>query len=298
MKGFSKEIKIALVSILGIIVLFFGLNFLKGITLFSTANGYKITFKDVSGLTPSSPIYADGYKVGVVRAIHYDYEKQGDILVETDINPDMRIPKGSSAEIVSDLLGNVKINLLLANNPRERVSPGEIIVGNINDGAMGKMKDMIPMVEKMLPKLDSIMGHLNTLLANPAQSINNMETTTGHLSNSTNELNTLLSNLNKELPMTMAKLNGALDNTSQLTANLAQADINATMNKINGTMSNVQQLTDKINNSKGTLGLLVNDASLYKSLESTVKHADSLVINLREHPKRYVHFSVFGKKDK
>ena len=300
MKGFSKEIKIALVSILGIIVLFFGLNFLKGITLFSTANGYKITFKDVSGLTPSSPIYADGYKVGVVRAIHYDYEKQGDILVETDINPDMRIPKGSSAEIVSDLLGNVKINLLLANNPRERVSPGEIVVGNINDGAMGKMKDMIPMVEKMLPKLDSIMGHLNTLLANPAiaQSINNMETTTGHLSNSTNELNTLLSNLNKELPMTMAKLNGALDNTSQLTANLAQADINATMNKINGTMSNVQQLTDKINNSKGTLGLLINDASLYKSLESTVKHADSLVINLREHPKRYVHFSVFGKKDK
>ena len=139
MKYFTKEVKIAIVAIVGLVVLFLGMNFLKGLDLFSTDNRYYISFRDISGLSSSSPIYADGYKVGVVRGIVYDYSQSKDIIVEADINKDMRIPKGSSAEIVSDLMGNVKVNLLLASNPRERVNPGETIVGGINDGAMGQM---------------------------------------------------------------------------------------------------------------------------------------------------------------
>lgn len=117
---------------------FFGMNFLKGLNLFSSANKYYISFKNISGLSSSSPIYADGYKVGVVKNIKYDYNKSGEIMVEADIDQELRIPKGSSAEIVSDMLGNVKVNLLLATNPRERVMPGETIMGGINDGALGK----------------------------------------------------------------------------------------------------------------------------------------------------------------
>ena len=158
MKYFTKEVKIAIVAIVGLVVLFLGMNFLKGLDLFSTDNRYYISFRDISGLSSSSPIYADGYKVGVVRGIVYDYSQSKDIIVEADINKDMRIPKGSSAEIVSDLMGNVKVNLLLASNPRERVNPGETIVGGINDGAMGQMKDLIPVVQDMLPKLDSILA--------------------------------------------------------------------------------------------------------------------------------------------
>ena len=151
MKYFTKEVKIAIVAIVGLVVLFLGMNFLKGLDLFSSDNRYYISFRDISGLSSSSPIYADGYKVGVVRGIVYDYSQSKDIIVEADINKDMRIPKGSSAEIVSDLMGNVKVNLLLASNPRERVNPGETIVGGINDGAMGQMKDLIPVVQDMLP---------------------------------------------------------------------------------------------------------------------------------------------------
>lgn len=168
MKFFSKEVKIALVAICGLVILFFGMNFLKGLNLFSSANKYYISFKDISGLSSSSPIYADGYQVGVVKAIKYDYNKAGDIIVETDINEQLRIPKGSSAEIISDMLGNVKINLLLATNPRERVTPGDTIQGGINDGALGKMKNMIPTVAEILPKIDTIVTNLNILLANPA----------------------------------------------------------------------------------------------------------------------------------
>ncbi len=297
---FTKEIKIAIVAILGIIVLFFGMNFLKGLTLFSEDNTYYIAFKDISGLSASSPIYADGYKVGVVRGIEYDYNLQKGARVAIDIDKDMRIPKGSSAEIVSDLLGNVKVNLLLANNPRERVSPGETIIGNINDGALGKISDMVPSIEKMLPKLDSIMWSLNTLLADPAiaQSLHNIQTITANLTTTTTQLNTLMVGLNRDVPKMVGKANGVLDNTQRFTANLATVDVARTMAQIDQTITNVKEFTARLNSNKGTLGLLMNDDRLYNNMNAVMRNADSLVINLRQHPKRYVHFSLFGKKDK
>ena len=288
---FTKEIKIAIVAILGIIVLFFGMNFLKGLTLFSEDNTYYIAFKDISGLSASSPIYADGYKVGVVRGIEYDYNLQKGARVAIDIDKD---------EIVSDLLGNVKVNLLLANNPRERVSPGETIIGNINDGALGKISDMVPSIEKMLPKLDSIMWSLNTLLADPAiaQSLHNIQTITANLTTTTTQLNTLMVGLNRDVPKMVGKANGVLDNTQRFTANLATVDVARTMAQIDQTITNVKEFTARLNSNKGTLGLLMNDDRLYNNMNAVMRNADSLVINLRQHPKRYVHFSLFGKKDK
>lgn len=300
MKYFTKEVKIAIVAIVGLVVLFFGMNFLKGLDLFSSDNRYYISFRDISGLSSSSPIYADGYKVGVVRGIVYDYSQSKDIIVEADINKDMRIPKGSSAEIVSDLMGNVKVNLLLASNPRERVNPGETIVGGINDGAMGQMKDLIPVVQDMLPKLDSILASVNLLLQDPAiaNSLHNVETVTGNLTVSTRRLNTLLGTLNRRMPGLLAKADGVMDNAQVVTSNLSKVDVEGTMSKVNATLDNVQAFTDQLNNNTGSLGLLMRDPNLYYNLNATVKSADSLLIDLKSHPKRYVHFSVFGRKDK
>lgn len=300
MKYFTKEVKIAIVAIVGLVVLFLGMNFLKGLDLFSTDNRYYISFRDISGLSSSSPIYADGYKVGVVRGIVYDYSQSKDIIVEADINKDMRIPKGSSAEIVSDLMGNVKVNLLLASNPRERVNPGETIVGGINDGAMGQMKDLIPVVQDMLPKLDSILASVNFLLQDPAiaNSLHNVETVTGNLTVSTRRLNTLLGTLNRRMPGLLAKADGVMDNAQVVTSNLSKVDVEGTMSKVNATLDNVQAFTDQLNNNTGSLGLLMRDPNLYYNLNATVKSADSLLIDLKSHPKRYVHFSVFGRKDK
>lgn len=300
MKYFTKEVKIAIVAIVGLVVLFLGMNFLKGLDLFSTDNRYYISFRDISGLSSSSPIYADGYKVGVVRGIVYDYSQSKDIIVEADINKDMRIPKGSSAEIVSDLMGNVKVNLLLASNPRERVNPGETIVGGINDGAMGQMKDLIPVVQDMLPKLDSILASVNLLLQDPAiaNSLHNVETVTGNLTVSTRRLNTLLGTLNRRMPGLLAKADGVMDNAQVVTSNLSKVDVEGTMSKVNATLDNVQAFTDQLNNNTGSLGLLMRDPNLYYNLNATVKSADSLFIDLKSHPKRYVHFSVFGRKDK
>ena len=296
----TKEIKIALVAIVGILIMYFGINFLKGMNLFSTNNAYYMTFDDIQGLGASTPIYADGYKVGIVDGLEYDYKENGPIKVKVDIIKDLRIPQGSKAEIVKDLMGNLQVNLLLANNPRERVEPGGIIPGAVNGGMMDKAANLVPVVEKMLPKLDSILTSVNALLADPAlaASLHNVETITSNLTVSTRELNTLMAGLNKQVPGMIGKANGMLDNTNRLTANLASLDVQGTLNKVNQTLESAHQFTEKLNSNQGSLGLLMNDTKLYDNLTSTMSHADSLVIDLKAHPKRYVHFSVFGRKDK
>ena len=297
---FTKEIRIALVAIVGILVMYFGINFLKGINLFSTNNAYYMTFDDIQGLGASTPIYADGYKVGTVDKVDYDYSGSGPIKVKADINKDLRIPEGSMAEIEKDIMGNLQVNLLLANNPRECIEPGGVIPGTVNAGMMGKAAQLVPVVEKMLPKLDSILTNVNALLADPAiaASLHNVETITNNLTVSTRELNTLMAGLNKQVPGMIRKANGVLDNTNRLTANLADLDVQGTLNRVNATLEGAQKFTDQLNSGKGSLGLLMNDTKLYDNMTSTMSHADSLVIDLKAHPKRYVHFSIFGRKDK
>lgn len=300
MKFFTKEVKIALVAILGIVVLFYGLQFLKGLDVFSSDDSYYVTFSDVSGLSASSPVYANGYRVGVVKSLNYDYNPQGSIVAELGLDKQMRIPRGSRAELASDLLGNIKINIILSDDPINMLEKGDTISGAPEQGVMSKVGGMIPALENMLPKLDSIMASLNMLLADPAlrNTLHNVEGMTSSLNATSVELRTLSSQLNKEMPAMMKRTNSVLDNTQQLTAHLSAIDVATMTAQVNQTLANVEQMTQKLNSNEGTLGLLMRDASLYNNLSATAASADSLLIDLKAHPKRYVHFSVFGKKDK
>ena len=299
MKFFTKEVKIALTAIIGIVVLFYGLQFLKGLHVFSSNITYYVAFDDVSGLSSSSPVYANGYRVGVVKALNYDYTPQGKIVAELDLNKNMRVPRGSHAELASDLLGNIKINLVLSDDPINMIGIGDTIPGEMEMGMMTKVTKMLPAIERMMPKLDSIMSSLNMLLADPAlrNTLHNVEGMTSNLNATSAELKTLSASLNREVPDMMQKTNNVLDNTQQLTGNLAAIDVADMTAKVNETLANVEKLTQKLNSNEGTLGLLMRDPTLYQNLTSTMASADSLLIDLREHPKRYVHFSLFGRKN-
>lgn len=317
----TKESKIAVVAIIGLTVLFFGLKFLKGMNIFSNTVTYTMVFDNIDGLGASTPIYADGYKVGYVGKINYDYEKAGAIYVEAEMDKALRIPKGSSAEISSDLMGNMKVNLLMANNPREALTPNDVIDGRIYSGALGKVADMVPAIEQMLPKLDSILASVNVLLASPAlaNSLDNIETVTGNLRTTTAEANRLMATLNGAVPQLAGKAGAVLDkadatmaNTQRLTDNLARLDIQPTLDMVNTTLANtssamakidrsmndVNIFTTNLNNKEGSLGKLMNDDRLYNDLDHTVRSADSLLTDFKARPGRYIHFSVFGKKAK
>lgn len=300
MKYFTKEVQIALVAVAGVVVLFFGLQFLKGLSLFSSNNTYPVSFSDISGLSASSPVYANGYKVGVVKAIDYNYSREGNIVAEVELDSEMRVPKGSHAEISSDFMGNVKMNLILSDNPLEAMAPGDTIRGQQGTGLMEKAAELMPTIERMMPKLDSILASLNTLLADPAlkSSLHNVDRITANLVTTTEGVNTLVAGLNSRVPGMMAKADNILDNTGKLTAQFGVLDVEGTMAKVNATLDNVEQLSAKLNSNEGTLGLLMRDPQLYNNLNATMGSADSLLIDLRKHPKRYVHFSLFGRKDK
>lgn len=300
-KFFTKEVRIALFALAGIFVLFAGMNFLKGIIVFSDDNTYKVTMDNLAGLSVSSPVYADGYKVGVVRNIDYNYDGEGDgTMIYIDVDKDMRIPVGTTAEVESDLMGNVKLNLLLANNPRQRLEPGGIIKGALATGALDELKAMVPTIKAIVPKLDSILTSVNTLLADPAIAaiLHNAEASTANLKTTTASLNKLVAQLDGKVPALLDKADHTLANTETLTSNLAQLDIQGTMASVNATLQNCKELTDKLNSTEGTIGKFLNDASVYNNLNATMRDADSLMIDLKAHPSRYVHFSVFGKKSK
>ena len=218
-KAFTKEVKIALVVIIGIIVLFFGMNFLKGLSLFSSSNTYLLSFPDAKGLGKSTAIYANGYKVGTVTAIDYDYDNTNNITVEAAIDPKLHIPTGTKAVIETDLMGNMRVSLILAQGQTETIKPGETIQGTDEQGLMAGLATMMPQVQAMIPKLDSIVTSLNTLLSDPALAglMHNMEDMSANLKKSTAELNTMMIGVNKTLPGMMQHASNTLANTEVLT---------------------------------------------------------------------------------
>ena len=125
----TKEVKIGLIGIAALAMLIFGINYLKGINMFQSANYYYVEYTNINGLAGSSPVFANGYKVGTVRNINYNYAKPGHVTVEVEVDKEMRIPKGSTGELVTEMLGTVKMNLLLNFNSTEYYQPGDTLPG-------------------------------------------------------------------------------------------------------------------------------------------------------------------------
>ena len=291
----KTEVKIGLVGVVALVALYLGINFLKGINLFKSSEVYYISFSNTKGLTKNSPVYADGYKVGVVSNIQYDYSHPGEVVVEISTDKGLRIPKGSSAQLDEALLGGCTLNMLLATNLREAFHPGDTIKGNDVSGLMAKVGGMVPQLEQVVAKVDTLVATLNTLISNPNLPLilQNAELISENLNKSSEQLNTLLRG---EIPRMTGTFTRAGENVTILTAKMNQLDLKATLDSVNQTISSVHAMMEQIQNPNGTLGKMMSDPELYNNLNHTVQSADSLVTDLKAHPKRYVHFSVFGGK--
>lgn len=300
MKLFSKEIKIALAAIVAVALLFYGISFLKGVNIFKPGNIYYVIFNDITGLAKNNAVYANGFSIGTVRQIDYDYEHPGRVAVVIAINDKMHLPVGTRGELVSSMLGNTTMNLILGKS-NEYLHPGDSLQGGPHLGAMEQAGAMVPKIEQLLPKLDSIMQSVHTLLSDPsiAQTLHNAQQLTAHLDESTNKLNALLS---KDIPALTENLNHIGENTAQLTDKLKDLNYAQTLDNVNQTVVEAQNLTrmlhQQLSDENGSIGLLLKDRSLYDNLNKTLQSSDSLLIDFRNHPKRYINVSVFGKKEK
>ena len=350
MKFFTKEVKIAITAIVAVVLLFFTINFLKGRNVFKTRNIYYVEFANTAGIVETNVVYANGYPVGSVVSLNFDYKNMNRVIVGIDLNENMKIPKGSRAELETNLMGGVTMNLILGPNPTDLLAQGDTIKGGLHLGLMDKGEELVPDVARLLPKLDSILANINALSANPAlsQTIENAGNASANLNKSTILLNQMLQgeigNLAQSLKASGANVQAFTDNLAKINVNSSVQDVNRMLSDLNvvsadlktissnvsgftgdlGELSkNLQHLLTNVNtlsssldntindlnrqlNSKdNTAGMLLNDRQLYdnlnataSSLNATAKSADSLLTDLKAHPKRYVHFSVFGRKDK
>lgn len=298
---FTREVRVGLMVVTAIFVLYFGLNFLKGIDVFSPINDYYATYDNIDGLVPSSPVLIKGYKVGQVEEVIYDFTKQTAFIVRISVSKDIRIPKGAKIELFDNgLMGGKAVQIvydpLQANGAV--YAAGDTVESSVGTGLMAQVAgDLMPQIQSVAQQADSLLRSLRKVMDGKElnNSLASIESTTSNLATSSNELKKLMKS---DVPGILKDVNIITTDLKKVSGNLSAVDFAATFASINHTLVNLQLVTDKMNGSEGTIGLLINDKRLYNNLANTVESADKLLVDLKASPKRYVHFSLFGKKEK
>lgn len=298
---FNKNVKIALTIIVSLALLYWGIEFLKGVNLFKPANFYYAKFDKVDGLIEATPITVNGFQVGQVREIKYDYETNK-VSVMMSMNRDLKIPVGSSVSIQSGLIGSASMVLTLGDNTA-CYKVGDEIPSYVPVGVMDKVKtEVLPGVGGLLPKVDSIMSSVNGLVGDPAlaAAIARLDGITLELTRSSQQLNVLLTSLNRSVPAVMnnvggitTNLDGTASNLQAFSTTLKDLPLDSTMAQVNATIANLNALSQQLNNPNSSLGMLINDKQLYVNATNAVATLDSLMADIKKNPKRYINLHVF-----
>ncbi len=298
----KREIKIGLAGIVALVILFLGINFLKGASLFNSSENYYISFRNAKGLAKSSTVYADGFNVGIVSDVIY--KRPGEVVVEITVNDGVKIPRGTLASLDEGMLGGCTLNMTMGANPADCYQAGDTLQGSDANGLMAAAADVIPQVQQVLAHVDSLVltlnavasdPHIGEILQNAEQITENAKRLTADLNRSSEKLNQLLGN---DIPQLAATFNKTGQNLNTLSGNLAQLDIQSTLDKVDKTVDNLHNATLKLNSPDNNLGLLLNDTALYGNLNTTMNSASSLLQDLKQHPSRYINVTVFGGRKK
>lgn len=293
-KIFSKEFMIGLSVILALVLLFFGIDYLKGINIFKPANFYYAEYSNVAGLEVSAPVSIDGYKVGQVREINFDYDNPGKIKVLLALNKDLKLPEDSRALIASTLLSGAYIDIRMGKSKTMIPVGGNVTTDVVPDLMASVSNDLMPAVSGILPKIDSLLYNLNMIVADPAliQSVRRLDGISGNLLATTAGLR---SSLGSQVPGILGDARHVTRNLDSITANLGelsyqlkQLPLNATMDNVHQVTANLTRFSEQLNNEKSTLGLLMNDPELYNRLNRVSADVDSLIIDIKKNPKRYI----------
>ncbi|HTB05634.1 MAG TPA: MlaD family protein [Bacteroidia bacterium] len=317
----KKEVKTGILAVVALGMMIYGLNFLKGINMFSKTKKVYAVYTDVQGIVPANPVMVNGFRVGQVNDIEIRPDATGKIVITMLItNTDVKIPKNSVAKIFSDgLLGSKAITLDLGNSA-DYIKDGDTLKSSVEQSIKDQVsQQVLPLkakAEELISSIDStvaiVQGIFNLKTRNNlSQSIESINISLKNLSSTTGSLDDLMTTQKKtiadilgkidEIAGALAKnskqLGNAINNFSTISDSLAKANLKGTINNADSALYYTAQLLEKINKGKGSLGMLANDSTLYKRLSGASDNLGKLLEDMRLHPQRYVHFSLFGKKD-
>lgn len=302
----SNEIKAALIIFGGTFLFLLGFNFLNGTSLFKKENTLYAIYENVEGLQIGTKVTVNGLSVGKVATIDFlpDSKK---ILVSFTLRNDVSFSKNSTAELYeAGLIGGKSIAIHPAYDQAAQLQEGDTLITSIKPGLTDVVNQQIaPLQQKLesvLVNADSLVVGMNNTLnkegqANLANSLQNLAETLDKINRISGSLDRLLTKQEGNLETTLTNMAKISQNVNQFTDSLAQADINSMFSNFDTTLHRLNKVLNQIDQGKGTLGKLLKEDGLYQNLEASTKEIELLLRDLKEHPKRYVHFSLFGKKE-
>lgn len=285
----SRNALIGLTFIASIIMIYFGINFLKGINVLKNQNQYYALFDDVSKLLISSPVYVKGYQIGLINKIEMVSDNPMRFAVGVNLTEDMRIPEGSHLEYGLDLFGASTVNLVMAKSD-QYLQRGDTLTGGKEIGLMDGVAAVMPRTDSILLRIDSLIYSLHKIAANPGweESIKGIGATIEQLNKSSEGLNRIIGSLENELPEISSNLTSVSSNLKVVSQELSELEMEKTFASIDTTVNNLKVLTTKINSKDNSMGLLLNDTKLHDSLNVTIDTATKLLEDIRKNPDRYL----------
>lgn len=305
-----KEIKIGVIAIIVIACFIWGFNFLKGKNILSTSDSFYAVYSNIDGLEEASPVIMNGFKVGIIESIKLYGPQKNKILVKFSLEEDISLPLNTEAIIYPASLIAGKAIKLNFTDSKEFHEAGDTLIGVLEQDLISNLSDeLLPIkdkIENLVVSMDSVLAIFdNERKENIKNSLNNLEQITDNLAElldaDNSKLATILSNaesISNNLKNNNEKIANILTNFSNISDSIEQANIKTTILNANKTLAEFSKISTKINSGEGTIGMLINNDSLYVNLNNLAANLDSLIIDLNKNPKRYVHFSMFGKKDK
>ncbi|MCE5180115.1 MAG: MCE family protein [Porphyromonadaceae bacterium] len=284
---------IGLAFIASIAMIYFGINFLKGINVLKKQNQYYAVFSDVSKLLISSPVYVKGYQIGLINNISMMSDDPMLFAVGINLKEPLHITKGSYLEYGVDMFGASTVNLVMVPS-QVYLQPGDTLTGAKEFGLMDGVAKAMPRADSILLRIDSIVYSLNKLMAHPmwTQSLEGIGSTVTQLNRSSESLNRMINVLEADLPLISNNLSDVTTDLKDISGELNQMDLTGTFAAIDETVNNLKILTGKMNSSDNSLGLLMNDTKLHDSLNATIDTATKLLEDIRQNPERYLSIKV------
>jgi len=306
----NKEVKIGLIATIIISCFIWGFNFLRGKNILSSSDSYFAIYNNVDGLEEASPVYISGFQVGVVETVKLHKEFKDKIVVKFTIEEKVKLPIGTEAVIFpATLLAGKAIKLKMPDF-NEFYENGDTLIGVLEKDLVSSLsEELLPVknkIENLVVSIDSVLAIFdNQRRDNLKNSLDNINTITVELSelldSEQSKLAKILANvesISSNLKNNNEQITTILQNFANISDSIEQSNIKTTLLNANKTLAEFSEISKKINNGEGTIGMLINNDSLYVNLNNLAADLDSLVIDLNENPKKYVHFSLFGKKDK